>query len=182
MIGRRIVKYDFLQVSDEMLDERSTALGRLLVADGRRGLPPDLEPLKLLVRLDRYVLRRCSDEPGNVMAEMEAQAFFPADRAAQMLAQACGWPVQKSSGLLTALCDPEVQAMEECPGGWRVRNIPERYARFANERKAARHRARDNTRARAAGWEPGDGKAWVNRHTGETLASLREVMVRLEGE
>lgn len=180
MTGRRIVKYDFLQVSDEMLDERSTALGRLLAVAQRRGAPA-LEPLKLLVRLDRYVLRRVSDEPHDVTAEMEAQAFFPKERAAQMLAQACDWPVERWRTLVDALCDPEVQAMEPCPGGWRVRNIPERYARFANERKAARHRARDNTRARAAGWEPGEGKSWVNRHTGEVLSSLRDVMSRLEG-
>lgn len=181
MTGRRIVKYDFLQVSDEMLDERSTALGRLLSVGWRRG-SPDLEPLKVLVRLDRYVLRRVSDEVADVTAEMEAQAFFPSERAPQMIAQACGWPVAKWRVLVEALCDPEVQAMEEVTGGWRVRNIPERYARFANERKAARHRARDNTRARAAGWEPGDGKTWVNRHTGDVLGSLREVMTQLEGE
>jgi hypothetical protein len=177
-MGRSRVRYDFLQVTDEMMDERAPALARLLTAAGRKTLPG--EALRLILRLERYVVRRVSDDAADVVAEMHACALLPRVRAAHMLALATDWPESKAEWLIEALADQEVRVLEVVPEGWRVRGIAERYARFANERKASRLRTRDNARARAAGWEPGDGKTWQHSETGEVLPSLRDVVVRLD--
>lgn len=179
MRGRPTVKYDFLQVTDEMLDQRASALARLLTASGRRTSPGDA--LWMILRLERHVLRHVNEEAPDAAAEIAARSVLARDRAAHILAEVSGLPLSKWEALVDALCDEDVGVLEECPGGWRVRNIPERYARFANERRAARHRARDTSRAKAAGWESGEGRTWVNRHTGEVLPSLREVMEVLNG-
>lgn len=178
MGGRRIVKYDFLQVTDEMLDERAPALARLLSSGGRRVSEGDA--LRMILRLERHVMRKVDDNAPDVVAEMRARSVLPVERARPILAQATGWPEAKAGLLLDALADEEVHVLDAVPEGWQVRGLAERYGRFANERKASRERTRDNARARAAGWEPGDGRGWVHRGTGEILPSLRDVIMRLE--
>jgi hypothetical protein len=174
------VKYDFLQVTDEMMDERAPALARLLTAAGRKTLPG--EALRIILRLERYVVRRVSDDAADVVAEMHACALLPRERAAHMLSLATDWPESKAEWLIESLADQEVRVLEVVPQGWRVRGIAERYARFANERKASRLRTRDNSRARAAGWEPHDGKSWMHAGTGEVLPTLRDVISRIESD
>lgn len=179
-MGRKRVKYNFLQVTDEMIDERAPALARLLTAAGRKTLPG--EALRLIIRLDRYVVRRVDDDAPDVVADMEACALLPRERAAHMLALATDWPESKAEWLIESLADREVRVLDVVPEGWRVRGIVERYGSFVNERKASRHRTRHNSRARAAGWEPGDGKTWHNTETGEVLPGLRDVIARLDSE
>jgi hypothetical protein len=178
MNRRRLLKYDFLQVSDELLDERAPALARLLSASGKRVTPGDA--LRLVARLDRYVLRRVDDLAPDVLAEIRACAVLPTTRAGAMLALATDWPESKAAPLLEALADPEVRVLEPHPEGWQVRGVAERYGRFAAERRASRERTRDNNRARSAGWRPGEGHTWTHCVTGEVLGSLKEVIARLE--
>lgn len=180
MNGRRELRYDFLQVTDETLDVRAPALARLLSATGRK--VTRAEAVLMLVELDRYVVRRVEDEADDLMEAFRAAAFLPTGRAEAILSAACRWPLAKASKLVAALADPEVRAMEAAPNGWLVRAIPERYGRFANQKRMSRERTRNNDRARAAGWEPGEGKTWVHTHTGEVKGSLREVIAGLEGQ
>lgn len=172
------MRYDFLQVTDETLDVRAPALARLLSAGGRKVTRP--EALLMLVELDRYVVRRVDDEADDLMEAFRAAAFIPEERAAAVLSAACLWPLAKAGALISALPDPEVRALEDVPGGWRVRGIPERYGRFANMKRTSRERTRNNDRARAAGWEPGEGKTWVHGRTGVIKDSLRDVIAELE--
>jgi len=180
-MGRpRTVKYEYLQVTDELLDERAPALARMLSAAGKKTTQGDA--LRLILRLDRYVVRRVNDEAQDVVAEIRACAFLHRERIAHMLALALDWPESKANWLIESLADQEVRVLEPVPDGWLVRGVAERYGRFITERKTSRARTRDNSRARSAGWEPGDGKTWVYRATGEVLPSLRDVVARLEAE
>lgn len=47
---------------------------------------------------------------------------------------------------------------------------------------AQRVRTRDNARARAAGWAPGDGKTWVHRATGQVADTLKDALAQIEKE
>jgi hypothetical protein len=166
-----------------MLDVRAPALARLLSVGGRkvgRG-----EALALVLDLERYVVRRVDDEAADVMKEFDACALLPEERAASMVSLACGWPLAKAQTVVDALADADVRVLEWVQtkhfSGWRVRGIAERYGRFANMKRASRERTRNNDRARAAGWEPGEGKEWVHTKTGEVKPSLRDVIATLEG-
>jgi hypothetical protein len=183
MNGRRDLRYDFLQVTDEILDVRAPALARLLSTGGRKVTRG--EALALVLDLERYVVRRVNDEAGDVMAEFDAASLLPIDRVDDMVSLACGWPASRAGALVAALADSEVRVLEAFNDGvvscWRVRGIAERYGRFANMKRASRERTRNNDRARAAGWEPGEGKEWVHTKTGGVKPSLRDVIATLEG-
>lgn len=181
MNGRRDLRYDFLQVTDEMLDVRAPALARLLSAGGRKVSRADA--VVMVLDLERYVVRRVNDEADDIGMEFHACAWLPDDRASAMVSAACNWPLAKSTLLLKALADPEVRVLDwysdGMVAGWRVRGIPERYGRFANQKRASRERTRNNDRARAAGWEPGEGRTWVGPR-GMVLPSLKDVIACLE--
>lgn len=177
------MRYDFLQVTDEMLDVRAPALARLLSAGGRKVSRADA--VVMVLELERYVVRRVNDEAEDIAGEFRACALLPDERAGAMVSGACGWSLAKSRLLLEALSDPEVRVLEWVStdhfAGWLVRGIPERYGRFANQKRASRERTRNNDRARAAGWEPGEGKTWVGPR-GKVLPSLRDVIALLEAK
>jgi hypothetical protein len=169
------VIYDFLKVSDELIDVRAPQLARLLSAAGKKTTPGDA--LLLIIRLERYVVRRVNDAAGDLSAEFEAAVFLAADRAETTVSVALEWPLSKAVALIEALADPDVAVLSPVDGGgWVVRGVLERYYRFANERRASRQRTRDNARARAAGWEPGDGKTWVHKATKTTAATLADAL------
>lgn len=180
MNGRRELRYDFLQVTDEALDVRAPALARLLSPSGRKVSRADA--LLMLVELDRYVVRRVDDESDDIMGAFRVAAFLPEDRAEAILSAACLWPLARAGALVAALVDVEVRAMEPTEGGWLVRGIPERYGRFASQKRMSRERTRNNDRARAAGWEPGEGKTWMHARTGVVKDSLRDVVADLDGQ
>lgn len=172
--------YDFLKVTDEWFDVRAPALARLLSVQGRKVSVGDA--LALLLRLDRHVLRSVDDDSAELEVEFERCGFFPAGRAQETLTSAAQWPAAKGLGLIGALTDAEVRYLEPTDGGWRVRGLWERYGRFALERRASRVRTRDNARARAAGWAPGDGKTWVHRATGQVADTLKDALAQIEKE
>jgi len=174
---RNPVLYDFLKVTDEVLDVRAPQLARLLSASGRKVSPGDA--LALILQLERYVVRRVNDEAPDLEAEFRACAFLPHARTADTLSVAVGWPLSRAEALGAAFADPDVAVLEAAEGGWRVRGVVERYARFALERRSSRNRTRDNARARAAGWLPGDGGSWAHAETGEVAKSLKDVISRL---
>jgi hypothetical protein len=173
------VIYDFLKVSDELIDVRSPQLARILSANGRKTSAGDA--LLLILRLERYVVRRVSDTADDLAAEFEAAVFLAPDRAETAVSVALEWPLSKTRTLIEALADPDVAVLSPMPGGgWVVRGVTERYQRFANERRASRQRTRDNARARAAGWEPGDGKTWVHKATRTTAATLSDAIACID--
>lgn len=178
------VIYDFLKVSDELIDVRAPQLARLLSAAGRKTSTGDA--LLLILRLERYVVRRVSDTADDLSAEFEAAVYLAPERAETAVSVALEWPLSKAGALIAALADPDVAVLSPVPSvggvprGWVVRGVTERYHRFANERRASRQRTRDNARARAAGWEPGDGKTWVHRATKTTAQTLADALAAID--
>lgn len=180
-MARPRVLYDFLKVTDEWLDVRAPALGRLLSGHGRRVSAGDA--LAILVRLDRHVVRSLDDNADNLRSEFERCGFLPSSRINENLADAALWPINKATALLESLTDPEVRYLEPTEGGWRVRGLWERYGKFAMDRRSSRARTRDNARARSEGWEAQetpDGKLWIHKTSGAKARTLREVLEHIE--
>lgn len=174
------MRYDFLQVTDEQLDEHAPALADLLTAGGSRTTPG--EALSIILRLERSVIRRVPESSKDFRSALAACALLPVDRAAAMLERATGWSSKKATLLLDALSNPEVNVLEPVEGGWRVRDMAERYGRFMKLKKDARARSQHNYRAREAGWEPGDGKEWRHTATGDIQPSLAAVISLLDAQ
>jgi hypothetical protein len=173
------VIYDFLKVSDELIDVRAPQLARILSSRGRKITTGDA--LLLILRLERYVVRRVSDDADVLAAEFETAGFLAHDRAESTVSVALEWPLSKAHVLIEALADPDVAVLSPAKdGGWMLRGLKDRYLRFANERRASRQRTKDNARARAAGWEPGDGKTWVHRATKTTASTLSDAIAAID--
>jgi len=177
MSGRRDLRYDFLQVTDELLDVQCVALAHLLTTAGTPTSPGDA--LRLVLRLERYVLQKTNPEAADVAAEFRAAATLPRAKAAGMLSRATDWPMDGAGRLLACLSDPEVRVLTPTKGGWVVAGVADRYGRFARRKKAARDRTRNNEIAREAGWAPGEDGIWVHTVTGEVKPSLLHVMTAL---
>ena len=173
------MRYDFLQVSDEMLDVRSVALANLLTSEGWAVSAGDA--LRLILLLERYVVQRANADAKDVLAEFRAASILPKARAHTMLALATATHLDRAGVLLKALADPDVKVLEVIKGGWALRGVAERYGRFARLKKAARDRTRNNERARAAGWATsGDGKTWVHPSAPDEHMTLDAVIALLD--
>jgi hypothetical protein len=180
MTGRHSLLYDFLKVTDDVLDRRSRALARLLTAKGRKTSQGDA--LMLIIRLERYVVQHARDEAPDIKAELERASCLNDDTLTQALLDASEWPLTRLEDVREALAAPSVDVLEKCPGGWRVVGVAERYAGFATKRRESRGRATASRLAKEHGWKAVEGGGWTNPTTSETVETWRELLALLEGK
>ena len=172
--------YDFLKVSDDMLDARSRSLARLLTAKGRKTSPGDA--LLLMLRLDRYIVQQARDTAPDLRAELVAASTIPDASLTHVLSVACEWPERFMEELTETLQDRSVGVLEwAADGSWRVLGVAERYASFAEKRRDSRGRAAASRLAKEHGWVA-DGGGWVRPGTEQRAAGWRDLLTLLEAK
>lgn len=172
--------YDFLQVTDEMMDARSRSLSRLLSVGPRKVSHGDA--LLLMLALDRYFVQRAKDTAPDLKAELRRVATVPADRINDVLSVVSGWPDKHLPALLDALSDPTVGALEAVDDGWQASGLAERYARFAERRRDSRGRATASRMAKERGWKPAEGGGWTHPGTGEVVEDWRALLAKFDAD
>jgi len=173
------VRFDWLQVPDEMVRTRSLTLAQLLTAaTGKRVSHGDA--LLLVCNLWTWVVSQVKEDAENLAAEFERCSVLSRLKAEALLPTALGWPGRHAGILIDALLDTHVQVLGAEGDSVRVVDIRERYARLAKKQSESKGRARASTVARENGWEPGPKHTWVNSSTGEVVDGWRELLQRFE--
>lgn len=180
MTGRRQLLYDFLKVTDDVMDRRSRALARLLTAKGRKTTHGDA--LMLILRLERYVVQHARDEASDIKAELERASCLDEETLTQALLDASEWPLKGIGDVRDALASSSVDVLEPCQGGWRVVGVAERYAGFATKRRESRGRATASRLAKEHGWKAAEGGGWMNPADGQAVDSWRDLLALLEAK
>lgn len=177
---RQRVRFDWLQVPDEMVRTRSLTLSQLLsAATGKRVSHGDA--LLLVCNLWTWVVSQVREDAVDLAGEFERCSVLPRLKAEALLPTALGWPGRHASVLIDALLDTHVRVLSAEGDCVRVVDIRERYARLAKKQNESKGRAKASVLAREHGWEPGPKSTWVNSTTGETVEGWRELVQLLEG-
>lgn len=173
------MRYEWLQVPNDMLRVRARTLANLLTAaTGRKVSRGDA--LTLVLDLWDWVVSQVNEDAEDLDAEFERCAVLPYERAEALLPEALGWPDKHAMPLMQALCDKHVGVMAVEGERLRVLGIRERYSRLAKQQGDSRGRARAAYLAKANGWTHKPGVGYVSP-TGEVAESWRDLLERLGG-
>ena len=178
--GRKQVRFEWMQVPDEMRRVRSLTLAQLLTAATGRKVGR-AEAFTLVCDLWAWVVDQVREESEDISAEFKRVSVLPKAKADVVLPAALGWPARQMPALLAALADPHVQVIEDCGDTVRVLDVEERYTRLAKKQGDARGRARAAYYAKENGWKHEAGRGYVSP-TGEVVESWRELLARFERE
>ena len=170
--------YEYLQVTDTMMDARSRTLARLLSLGTRKVSRGDA--LLLMLEIDRHFMQLARDTVPDLRAELQRVSLIPTDKVNDTLSVITEWPDRQIPGLLNALSDPSVGVLEPVDDGWQVAGLVERYAGFVEKRRDSRGRAKTSRMAKSRGWKPAEGGGWYNVATGETVEDWQALLTRME--
>lgn len=173
------MRYDWLQVPNDMLRARAITLSALLTeATGRKVTRADA--LTLVLDLWDWVVSQVNESAEDRAAEFHRCTRLPKAKADLLLPGVLAWPAKHVAALLTALCDPHVHVMEDEGDYVRVTEIEKRYAQLAKNQADSRLRARLSYLTKRYGWKHVKGTGYVHETTGEVVTSGRELLERLE--
>lgn len=176
--GREQVRFEWMQVPDEMRRVRSLTLAQLLTAATGRKVPQG-EAFLLVCNLWAWVIDQVREEVEDLGAEFRRVSVLPKAKADAIWPAALGWPARHMAALLEALADPHVQVLADEGDTVRVLDVQERYTRLAKKQGDARGRARASYYAKENGWKHEPGRGYVSPE-GEVLESWRELLARYE--
>lgn len=178
--GRPKVRFEWMQVPDEMRRVRSLTLAQLLTAaTGRKVSQGDA--LLLVCNLWAWVIDQVREDSEDLGAEFQRVSVLPTAKADVLWPTALNWPARQMPALITALSDRHVQVVAEDGDMVRVLDVEERYMRLAKKQGDSRGRARAAYHAKEHGWKHEAGKGYVSP-TGEVIESWRDLLARFEKE
>lgn len=173
------MRYEWLQVPNDMLRVRARTLANLLTASTGRKVSRG-DALTLALDLWDWVVSQVNEDAEDLGAEFERCSVLPVYKADALLPEALGWPTKHAPALMGALCDEHVRVMAEEGENLRILDVRERYSRLAKQQGDSRGRARASYLAKEHGWTHKPGVGYVSP-TGEVAESWRELLERLGG-
>lgn len=177
------MRFDWLQVPDDMLRVRSVTLAQLLSeAAGKKVSHGDA--LLVVLKTWLWVVSQVQEDESNLSGEFARCSVLPRLKAEKVLPGAVDWPAKHGAGLVDALLDPHVRVLVHEPlmDSVRVVDVEQRYARLAKKQSESRGRAKASQLAREHGWRVADGGGWVKPETNETAKDWRELLALLGGK
>jgi hypothetical protein len=175
------VRFDWLQVPDDMLRVRSVTLAQLLTeAVGKRVSHGDA--LLVVLKTWLWVVSQVREDESDLSAEFARCSVLPRVKAEKVLPGAVDWAPKHGEALVSALLDPHVRVLTEDGDAVRVVDVEQRYTRLAKKQSESRGRARASQLAREHGWKVAEGGGWMNPANGETVDSWRDLLTRLEAK
>lgn len=175
------MRFDWLQVPDDMLRVRSVTLAQLLTeATGKRVSHGDA--LLVVLKTWLWVVSQVREDESNLSGEFARCSVLPRLKAEKVLPGAVDWPHKHGAALVAALLDPHVRVLVAEGDAVRVVDVEQRYSRLAKKQSDSRGRAKASQLAREHGWKVAEGGGWMNPANGDTVDSWRELLALLEGK
>lgn len=171
------MRYEWLQIPNDMLRVRARTLANLLTASTSRRVSRG-DALALVLDLWDWAVSQVDEDADDLAAEFDRCTLIDAHKAASLLPEALGWPQKHARALIVAFCDDHVRVMGDEGDAVRILEIRERYLRLAQQQGDSRGRAIASKRAKEHGWTHKPGVGYVSP-TGEVAESWRELLARL---
>lgn len=173
------MRYEWLQIPNDMLRVRARTLANLLTASTGRKVSRG-DALALVLDLWDWAVSQVDEDADDLAAEFDRCTTLASMKAISLLPEALGWPPKHARALITAFCDDHVRVLEAEAGCVRILEIRERYLRLAQQQGDSHGRAIASKRAKEHGWTHRAGVGYVSPK-GEVVASWRELLERLGG-
>lgn len=175
------MRFDWLQVPDDMLRVRSVTLAQLLSeAAGKRVSHGDA--LLVVLKTWLWVVSQVREDEPNLSGEFERCSVLPRLKAEKVLPGAVDWAPKHGTSLVDALLDPHVRVLVAEGDAVRVVDVEQRYARLAKKQSESRGRAKASQLAREHGWRVAEGGGWMNPVNGDTVDGWRDLLTLLEAK